>query len=317
MKCMLNPESVELRNGSKAISPSLAASNYGGIKFSVIIPVYEQWDLVGRLLDCLERQTFPKQDFEVVLVDNGSKEIIPPCGADLISRFYICSEPGSYSARSLGVMHSQGQWLVFTDADCLPESDWLEKINDFICRYNDEKLLLAGEVEVISSCSNPSAYEVYDIVKGICQSKYVESGYAATANLAIEKNFFLAIGGFNKSLFSGGDVDLCGKAVDCGARLVFLEGARVYHPARSTWGEVKIKARRIKGGEFNRSSGFSLLVVVIRSITPPLNAIRLLLGRKKHTLKRRLIAVIVQLRIYGVELVELVRLLCKFPAERR
>ncbi|MEX2964188.1 glycosyltransferase family 2 protein [Microbulbifer sp. TYP-18] len=314
---MLSTEVVNLQDGCKGKASSQGAFNSTRFRFSVIVPVYDQWNLVGHLLARLERQTFPRQKFEVILVDNGSEKPIPTYEANLNLRLYECCEPGSYSARSLGVMHSQGEWLAFTDADCLPESDWLERINNSISRYNDEKLLVAGDVEVASSRQCLSAYEIYDIVKGICQSKYVERGYAATANLTISKNFFLDVGGFNTSLFSGGDVDLCGRAAAGGASLIFLEEARVYHPARSTWQEVKVKARRIKGGEINRSTGFGLLMVVVRSIMPPVNAIGILLRRKRHRVKHRFIAAIIQLRIYGVELIELIKILCKFPAERR
>ena len=295
----------------------LAGPRFKGVKYSVIIPIFEQWDLVGVLFDALAQQTLSHDAFEIILIDNGSASPVPLTLEGLDVKYLECVTPGSYAARSVGVEHASGEWLVFTDADCRPAPDWLQRINEAISCTSGEDLLLAGAVEVYPAGATPTMYEVYDVVKGIRQDKYVQNGYAATANLTISKELYLKLGGFDRSLYSGGDIDLCRRAVSSGGQLTYEGTAKVFHPARSTWSQIKTKARRIKGGQLKKASGLKLVLTTLRSLLPPVNAIRNFLGRQDHSLKHRLIAVLVQVRIWMVEVIELVRLTLNSTAERR
>ena len=69
-------------------------------RFSVLVPVYEQWDLVPKLLACLAAQTFPQDRFEVILADNGSPNFAPPAALPVNVRIVSCPQPGSYAARN-------------------------------------------------------------------------------------------------------------------------------------------------------------------------------------------------------------------------
>ena len=96
---------------------------------TVIVPVRNRRDLLVKLLDSLEQQTF--RDFEVVVVDDGSTD-----GADMEAsgreiggrpvRLLRSGGAGAVTARRLGVAESSGEILAFTDSDCVTEPGWLQ-----------------------------------------------------------------------------------------------------------------------------------------------------------------------------------------------
>lgn len=286
------------------------------VRFSVVIPVYEHWHLVPGLLERLDRQTFSQQGFEVILVDNASRNFSPP--PDLPDNVHVvrCDIPGSYAARNDGARRARGEWLAFTDADCLPASTWLAELNEAAARLGKDTLI-AGPVEIVAISARPGAFEIYDMVKGIPQERYVSRGYAATANLALSKTLFDRLGGFDGSRFSGGDAEFCRRAGAAGYPVVLASDAHVEHPARATWQEIATKARRVKGGQLAAGSRRRRLIWLVRTMFSPFIEGWRFLRSTRHALRDRLIAVVVQTGLWPVEVAEAVRLMFRHTAERR
>jgi GT2 family glycosyltransferase len=307
-----------MKEGGDVISKSdNRPRNYGAPRFSVVVPVYRHWHLVPSLLESLDKQTFDRQRFEIILVENGSPESLVPSGTFLNAQVVHCETPGSYAARNHGVEYAAGEWLVFTDADCRPTSQWLQELDETV-RKLGQWTLLAGSIEVTPRSSHPGPYEMYDLVKGIPQARYVERGYAATANLAVSKALFQQLGGFDGMRYSGGDGEFCRRAVSNGYSLVYVDAARVAHPARVSWDEIKTKARRVKGGQLSGREGKRHSIRwVLSTLTPPLRGIWNFLTASHHPLRFRVVASAIQLRIWLVEIKELLRLCFGGLAERR
>lgn len=284
---------------------------------SVIVPVYEHWQLVPALLDCLQAQTLPRKAFEVLLVDNGSTHFAPPERLPPNVQVHVCNTPGSYAARNEGIARARGEWLVFTDADCLPQPDWLENLIMHVGASGQPPALIAGAISMVGHHPKPNAYAMYDLVKGIPQALYVSRGYAATANLAMSAAVVRSLNGFDATRFAGSDADLCRRAVAAGHRLVYVPGAIVEHPARDTWQALVIKARRTKGGQLTTGARQRRLFLLLRTFTPPLIAFWRFLHARHAPLPYRLIAIVIQVRIWGVELQETARLAFSATAERR
>ena len=287
------------------------------MKYSVIVPVYEQWHLIDELVACLEQQSIGLDQFEVLFVENGSENFHRPKRLPSGFRIIDCSKPGSYAARNRGISHSRGEWLVFTDADCLPEPDWLERVDRRVSLYQEGRCVIAGNIKIVANSEVPGIYEIYDMVKGIPQGHYVKLGYAATANLTFPRALNELLGGFDECRFSGGDIDFCRRAIAAKAELIFAEDATVAHRARSSWRDVVTKARRIKGGHLARGSFERRLLTVGRTFLPPMNAIVRFSCSKNFSMRYRAVAIFVQLQIWGVEIFEVVRLLFRASAERR
>lgn len=287
------------------------------ISVSVIVPVFEQWHLVPALLRCMVAQSYPQERFEVLLVDNGSQEMLPPEPLAPNVEVLHCTVRGSYAARNHGVEHSRGDWLVFTDADCLPHRDWLCELGKALISESCDSRFFAGAVEVVGSRDKPTIYEVYDMVRGIPQAHYVNRGYAATANLAVPRRMVDRLGGFNGNLYSGGDAEFCRRGKSAGFYIAYIPTAVVSHPARETWAAVATKARRVKGGQWQRKSAFYKLWIVIRTLVSPAISLYRFFNNPRHSIKYRAIAALVYMRVWLVELTELSRVSLGRDPERR
>jgi glycosyltransferase involved in cell wall biosynthesis len=283
-------------------------------RFSVLVPVYEQWDLVPALLACLRAQTLPQDQFEVILSDNGSTHFAPPQALPPNVRIVTCAQPGSYAARNAAAAEARGQWFAFTDADCLPHPDWLAAL---AAEETDGRTLLVGAVDIKPAGNPPNAYEVYDALVGIPQERYVSRGYGATANLAVPADLFHRAGGFDAMRLSGGDAEFCSRARKHGATVRFVATACVDHPARDTWELLATKTRRMVGGQVRVGSTARRVYRVLRVLVPPFLRCMRIARTATFTPRQRLAAIDVQLRLWFVGIAETMALLAGRPPERR
>lgn len=103
------------------------------IKFSVIIPALNEGSGITASIEALLKQTVPRSDYEIVVVDNASTddtaEIAKSSGAD---RVILEPSRGTNIARARGVHESEGEIVAFLDADCVPPANWLEQIEDIL-----------------------------------------------------------------------------------------------------------------------------------------------------------------------------------------
>jgi hypothetical protein len=122
----------------------------------------------------------------------------------------------------------------------------------------------------------------------------VTEGFGATANLFTRRYVFEAVGGFDARLKSCGDREWGMRVRDAGYRLAYSDTARVFHPARRTWGELIKKTARVSGGmfELSRIHGQGrryTLAVVLSELRPPIRqALRVLNGEGPPSLRARL-----------------------------
>jgi glycosyltransferase involved in cell wall biosynthesis len=229
---------------------SLRARGANAPFVSVIVPVFNDPDRLALCLQALEGQTYPKDLYEIIVVDNGSDE---PVGR-IVSEYgqsRLCEErlPGSYAARNKGISLARGEIIAFTDADCIPYADWIEAGAAALGTTRNCGLV-AGRVDVFfEKPDRPTSVELYDGTRGFLQQKYVEvDRYGATANLFTWQSVFAKVGLFNDALRSYGDVEW-GRRVDCsGYQLAYCDKVAIRHPARRTWRELYSRISRVTGG---------------------------------------------------------------------
>lgn len=287
------------------------------MKISVVVPVYQHWNMVDKLLEGLASQTLPLDQWELLMVDNGSDYV--PDAADLPSFVNLlhCPKAGSYAARNAALSHARGELLVFTDADCRPCADWLEHL--WLAHINGNcRSLIAGGIEVARlDAGRHTLIELYDMALGLSQANYVKGGYAVTANLAIPRTVFSAIGNFDDSRFSGGDKEFCLRAKSQGFSLQYQPNALVQHPARQHWSELVAKAKRIKGGKVCSGSLKSRAVNAIRTYLPPVWAFLSVIRNQRFSIGQRMCILWVQCRLWWAEMLEVTRLLFGKTPERQ
>ena len=224
-------------------------------RVGVVIPVYNDWQGLQRCLQALTQQTYPPERWRVRVVDNGSDDWPAEPVFPLPVEVLRCPQPGSYAARNLAALGWDVDVLAFTDADCLPEPDWLLEGLACLDPAAVAADLVAGAIRLTARFSvAPSAAEQLDQILGFDQGRTVRrAGYGATANLFVRASGFHALAGFQAHTRSGGDRDFCTRALRIGSTLVYAPRARVAHPARG-WSALVQKQRRIVGGQLALAS---------------------------------------------------------------
>src|SRR5581483_2434095 len=95
---------------------------------SVIVPARDAGDGIDALCDALAAQTLARERFEVVVVDDGSRDATADRAEGHALRPRVVRRPrpgGSYAARNDGLAAAGAGLIAFTDSDCLPEPGWL------------------------------------------------------------------------------------------------------------------------------------------------------------------------------------------------
>lgn len=174
------------------------------MEFSIIIPTLNEEVLLPNLLSDLQAQTF--QNFEVIVADAGSRdqtvEIAKSLGARVIS--------GGLPAvgRNRGAQESQGNFLVFLDADTRVAPDFLQNVH---AELEDRFLDLATcEIEPISQ--NPLDGLLHDFTNLAIKIGQFADPHAPGFCIIISRRLFRRVGGFNESLKLAEDHDLVKRA---------------------------------------------------------------------------------------------------------
>lgn len=252
---------------------------------SVIVPVWNDGARLEACLRALEAQTYPDDLYEVVVVDNDSEEAVGPfVERHKRTRLVHETRPGSYAARNVGLAHARGDVFAFTDADCLPASDWIEKGVERLMRGGG-RTVVAGRVEMFPrSQKRPNAVEQYEVLFALAQREFVgRYGFGATANLFAWRETLARVGPFLAEVKSGGDLEWGRRAAACGYAFEFDEETRVRHPARATLSQLYSKIVRVTGGlhDLRRIKGRAYLEFdrgLLGELLPPLRAIARTLG---------------------------------------
>ena len=113
--------------------------------FSIIIPTYNRPRQLHECLKAIERLEFPKKRFEVIVVDDGSKKplrkLIRSFDNHFSAKLIQQSNAGPAAGRNSGAAHAMGDFLVFTDDDCLTVPNWLSKLEK---RFNENPKNVIG-----------------------------------------------------------------------------------------------------------------------------------------------------------------------------
>ncbi len=202
---------------------------------SVIIPTLNRPLALEACLDALAAQTQPGRTFEVVVVDDGSS---PPLDLDAsrwahaFDLLLIRQEKmGPGGARNTGVTAARGEWLAFTDDDCLPTPIWLKTMVEALERH--PSAIVGG------STFNGLPYDLYAETSQLVIElayEHFNSGpggayFFASNNVAVRRDLHMALCGFDAGFrFIGAeDRDWCDRWRLSGRSLVWERCAIVEH----------------------------------------------------------------------------------------
>lgn len=219
---------------------------------SIIIPVYNDPKGVQVTLMSLINQKYPKNKYELLVIDNGSKdETYKVCQKflndfpDIVHLFKELSIRSSYAARNKGIQNAKGDLIVFIDADMTVKKDCLYKINTAI---TNDIHYLCGNV-IIYTKKSPAIAEKYNQMTGFPIKEYVyKYHFAPTCCLIVSRELLDDVGPFDSNLISGGDREFGNRVFEQGIELHYSADIIFYHPARKTIEALVKKSFRVSLG---------------------------------------------------------------------
>lgn len=208
---------------------------------SVVIPVYNGAASILRCLDALAQQTVPPERYEIIVVDDGSRDQTPA-----LVRAWAAQHPrvtlrlerqanaGPAAARNRGAALAEGALLLFTDADCAPVPDWIEALSAPFAHVDEGGEPVVGVKGVYRTDQTgltprfvQAEYEDrYDLMRGLAQIDFID-----TYSAAYRRDIFLAHGGFDESFPTASveDQEFSFRLARQGYRMVFEPAAQVLH----------------------------------------------------------------------------------------
>jgi GT2 family glycosyltransferase len=201
---------------------------------SVVVPVRDGAASLPALLESLATQELERDRYEVIVVDNASRDGTADIAASRGARVIFEPRPNRSRARNAGGRAARSDLFAFIDADCTASPQWLSAL--LSCRGRAP--LVAGKV-AIQTHPSPNAIERFEARWRFEQETWVRQGWAATANLLVERRAFEAVGGFDSAYrHIGEDVDFCLRAGRAGFKLAFCGSALVHHEAEQALSPV-------------------------------------------------------------------------------
>ena len=240
---------------------------------SVVIPVYNEEKRICSTLQAIYAGT--EAPLEVIVADGRSTDDT----VGMIKKYYpdtiVVDNPERTAAmgRNAGIRAAKGDIIAFTDGDCIVDADWIKNIHrHFESRDIDG---LGGKV---LNAEPKNRYEEYwgnlawNLIMSFpdepyeVRAKKLNDAFV-TANCAYKRELLLRIDGFSRFFANNAeDVDLCWRAIDSGARLIYVPDVIIYaHNVTTLKGIAKksfrngvssSKLQKVYGGKFNSDPAF-------------------------------------------------------------
>jgi GT2 family glycosyltransferase len=203
--------------------------------FSIVIPTYARPRQLATCLQSLACLDYPRDRFEVVVVDDGSETPPEAVVASFCDQLDVTllkqAHAGPAAARNTGAARARGEFLAFTDDDCAPALDWLQRLTARFARAPDCAI---GGRTLNALPDNPystASQLIVDVVYAHYNADPDQASFFATNNLAVPADRFQAIGGFDAAFFpfASEDRDFCSRWLHQGYQMIYAPEALVYH----------------------------------------------------------------------------------------
>ncbi|MBE9189244.1 glycosyltransferase [Gloeocapsopsis crepidinum LEGE 06123] len=213
--------------------------------FSIIIPTYARPERLNTCLTAIAQLDYPRDRFEVIVVDDGSPMPLEPIVAPFHNQIALTLikqlNAGPASARNHGAAKSQGKFLVFTDDDCTPTLNWLTALEQ---RFKTAPECLIGGKTLNALPNNlysTASQILIDYLYAYYNSTTQQAQFFASNNFALSAELFRTLGGFDTTfpLAAGEDREFCDRWLYQGYQMVYAPEVQIYHAhklsLRSFW----------------------------------------------------------------------------------
>jgi glycosyltransferase involved in cell wall biosynthesis len=203
-------------------------------RFSVIIPARNRPGALANCLQALTRLEYPIERYEVIVVDDASE---PPLRQAVEGRAALSGlrwerlsrNEGPAAARNHGARIARGRFLAFTDDDCQPAPEWLNKLEHALnsnpgCAVGGR--VIDGQPHILYSAANQA---LLDVVYEYYNTNPLQAQFVTTANLAVPATSFLELDGFNAAYRTSEDREFCSRWLASGRPIIFAPEIETSH----------------------------------------------------------------------------------------
>lgn len=196
---------------------------------NVIIPVLNGGHIIGKCLQAVLTQSYEGQILPVVINDGSADNTSAVARAFDKVKVIDQENMGRASARNRGISESSGEVIAFTDADCVPRSDWLENLVG--CMLQTDSCGIVGGAMTI-----PKSANLWQRLDNQCwahstgpDSPAGPTLFGSTANMCLFRSVYESVGGFDERLLGSEDSDLAFRVHSAGYVNYFEPAAVVEH----------------------------------------------------------------------------------------
>jgi len=213
---------------------------------SVVIPAYNSEKTIASTIKALLKQNYPKNKYEIIVVDDGSTDKTIEVASKFPIKIIKLKHKGPANARNVGAKRSKGSIILFTDADCVPDKNW---IRNMVEPFKDSKIVgVSGTYKTLNSdklIARFAGYEIEHRHQKMKKQRYVD--FIGTFSAGYRRNIFLKFKGFDTRFktSSGEDPEFSYRMAKAGFKMIFQKKAFVRHLHPDTiWKYLKQKYYR-------------------------------------------------------------------------
>jgi lipopolysaccharide/colanic/teichoic acid biosynthesis glycosyltransferase/glycosyltransferase involved in cell wall biosynthesis len=195
---------------------------------SIVVPAFNAAETVVDCISALTRQRCHGSDYEVILVDDASTDDTSSLAQDAGAVVIVQErQSGASAARNRGIQASRGEIVCFTDADCVPNVDWLSHL---VRPFSDPDIVAAkgvyatSQTQVIARFVQIEYEDKYDLLRRQPRIDFVD-----TYSAAFRRPVLVANGGFDERIHYAEDRELAYRLASRGYQMVFQPAAVVKH----------------------------------------------------------------------------------------
>ena len=233
---------------SSSVGPEQTGKLPDTVLISVVVPTCNRGDLIQECLDSLFSQEFPKDQYEIIIIDSSSTDVVEkiikqsfPVAEPKISYFYQKKE-GPSAARNLGIEKASGDIIYFFDDDCIADLRCLQIIYS---AYDREEIGgVEGRIAGYNSSTIAQKYGDYLFHRtNVEPGELIPDGDGPiTCNASYKKDVLMAVQGFDTQFTSLEDLDIALRIRKKGFVFKHKSEAVVYHKHRTSLNEILTRA---------------------------------------------------------------------------
>jgi glycosyltransferase involved in cell wall biosynthesis len=208
------------------------------VSVSVVVPTYNRRDQLSRSLDALLSLEY--EDYEVCVVNDGSTDgtraYLDDRSADAPHLRVVHQEnQGVAAARNRGIAETDGEYVFFTDDDCVVPDDWVEA---HLRRYEEYGVDGVNgrqwpiEMNYVEAFKVAMYWDEHETTEVWSDPDSVKG--ATTNNLSYRREVIDEVGGFDESMRRGSDPEHSKRVLEAGFSVLNAPDLRVGHQKRDT-----------------------------------------------------------------------------------